>query len=171
MVCIKAWRLFSFIKCKLTNYDSSSHIVMEKEICVCMAEPQIFIYSQTSRVFQLVSFPSFGWVPFIYIIDKAAPDCSNNRCVALLLRRTPLLTPTKDQTHHHGFALKVWNERNPQEPGEEQVSKGKAVFALEAPYFPGEMAGKVFSGLRFHSKGWWNIDSCISISSVRAEPT
>lgn len=157
MVCNKAWSLISFIKCKLINYYSASHILMEKEVSVSAPpSPRFwFFLKQAEAVFHLVSFIG---VLFIYIIDKAAPDCSNNRCVAPLLRLTLPHTATKilcdEAVVNTSSSLCSKGVKQEKSAGTRRGAgfKRKAVFAVRAPYFPGEMDGKVVSERRFHSK-------------------
>lgn len=96
---------------------------------------------------------------FIYIIDKAAADCSNNRCRALLLRLTPLqrtATILCDEAVVNTSSSLCSEGVKPEESAATRRGTGfkrKAAFAVKAPYFPGEMNGKVFSEPRFHSRG------------------
>lgn len=101
---------------------------------------------------------------FIYIIDKAAPDCSNNRCVALLLRLRLLQTTTKircdEAVVNTSSSLCSEGVKPEKSTGTKRGTgfKRKAAFAPKAQYFPGERDGKVFSELRFHGKAWWSVD-------------
>lgn len=151
------------MKCKLINYYLPSHILMEKEVSVSAPLRLRFLFLKTSWSSFPPRFFFFGWVPFIYIIDKAAPDCSNDRCVALLLRLTLVQTTTQIRCDEASSSLCAQGVKPEKSAGPSRGTgfKSKAVLAVKAPYFPGEMDRKVFSELRFHSKGKWNIDMLV----------